>query len=92
MFQAEQAKVKKLASRQETLKKEIEMREGSEVAQAEHEKAEKEFEELVKLKEREQSSLASVRDDLAFKSTVATQECAKWTDNTLQICQYILND
>ena len=31
-----------------------------------------------------------MKDDLEYKVSVATTECAKWTDNTLQVMQYVL--
>mmetsp|Transcript_1312 Transcript_1312/g.1779 ORF Transcript_1312/g.1779 Transcript_1312/m.1779 type:complete len:91 (+) Transcript_1312:623-895(+) len=37
------------------------------------------------------SSLEGVRDDLEYKTAVAASECAKWTDNTLQLCEAVLN-
>jgi len=65
------------------------MREGCEAAQLELNEVEEEVEEVSALKDREICSLQGVLDELDYKVSVATNECAKWTDNTLQIVQYV---
>lgn len=42
-------------------------------------------------REREMRSLHNTLQDLEFKTSVASTEIAKWTDNTLQVVQYILS-
>ena len=37
-------------------------------------------------------SLSSVVDDLDFKVNVAAAECAKWSDNTMQVVQHVINE
>jgi hypothetical protein len=37
------------------------------------------------------NSLRGVKEDLDYKVNIASAECAKWTDNTLQVLQYILS-
>ena len=44
---------------------------------------------MTEFKDRELRSLCGVLSDLEYKSSVATSEIAKWTDNTLQVVQYI---
>ena len=39
----------------------------------------------VELRDQEMRSLSGVLSDLEYKSTVASTEIAKWTDNTLQV-------
>ena len=44
------------------------------------------------MQETEMRSLSSVVDDLDYKVNVAANECAKWSDNTMQVVQHIVND
>ena len=44
-----------------------------------------ELEQAKKQKDKELHSLEGVLRDLEYKSSVASSECAKWTDNTLQV-------
>ena len=67
------------------------MREGCEMAQAELEKVQKQYKETSETLDREMNSLESVRDELEYKVNVAAAECAKWTDNTLQVCQGVIH-
>lgn len=62
------------------------MREGCSVAEAELERVEKEYAEMSAALECEMSSLKGAREDLEYRVSVGASECAKWTDNTLQVC------
>ena len=61
------------------------MREGCEAAQAELTNLEEERDRLIQLRNEEMCSLQGELDNLDHKVNVATNECAKWTDNTLQV-------
>ena len=37
-------------------------------------------------------SLQSVVEDLDYKVNVAANECSKWSDNTLQVVQHVVNE
>ena len=89
---AEQNKSKRLATRQDVLRKEHEMREGCDEAQSELDQVGAELEQFTAVKDQEMRSLQGVLDELEYKVTVATTECAKWTDNTLQVVQHVLQD
>ena len=67
------------------------MREGCERAQLELDQVEEQVRQAVELRDQEMRSLSGVLSDLEYKSTVASIETAKWTDNTLQVVQFILD-
>ena len=68
------------------------MREGCDEAQAELDRVGAELERVRAYKDQEMRSLQGNLEDLEYKVTVATTECAKWTDNTLQVVQHVLED
>ena len=67
------------------------MRDGCAAAQAELERVQKQYADTSQLLDREMNSLRGVQEDLDIKVNVASAECAKWTDNTLQVLQYVLD-
>ena len=83
--QSELNKKKRLLTREEVLKKEYKLREGCDKAEDELKALIEQKEELLALQETEMRSLSSVVDDLDFKVNVAAAECAKWSDNTMQV-------
>ena len=88
---AEMAKTRRLATRQEALRKEYSMREGCDAAQQELDSVEEQVCQAAEQRDREMRSLSGVLSDLEHKSSIATSEISKWTDNTLQVVQYITN-